>query len=177
MWVNTLSTCGTVFFMERRGFTLIELLIVIAIIGILSATVLVSLNISRAKARDAQRISDIRAVVTALELSKLDNTLPTANSYIIDGESTAAALKPFLTPYMPKIPGEQYHDTTGAGGVSKEFWYCNITTGNVVCQSDADPNTYAIRFLAEPLTPGGADVYRCATSQGFETMVGTCVQR
>lgn len=35
----------------NRGFTLIELLIVIAIIGILSATVLVSLNTARVKAR------------------------------------------------------------------------------------------------------------------------------
>jgi len=37
----------------RRGFTLIELLVVIAIIGILSATVLVSLNTARTKARTA----------------------------------------------------------------------------------------------------------------------------
>ena len=38
---------------RERGFTLIELLVVIAIIGILSATVLVSLNTTRAKARTA----------------------------------------------------------------------------------------------------------------------------
>lgn len=37
----------------RRGFTLIELLVVIAIIGILSATVLVSLNTAREKANVA----------------------------------------------------------------------------------------------------------------------------
>ena len=58
---------------KRRGFTLIELLVVIAIIGILSATVLVSLNTARGKARDARRQSDLKSIATALELYYFDN--------------------------------------------------------------------------------------------------------
>src|SRR3989344_4961570 len=53
----------------KRGFTSIELLVVIAIIGILSSIVLASLNSARKKGRDARRVSDIKQLQLALELS------------------------------------------------------------------------------------------------------------
>lgn len=58
---------------KKRGFTLIELLVVIAIIGILSSVVLASLNSARLKARDAQRLSEVRQLQTALELYYNEN--------------------------------------------------------------------------------------------------------
>jgi prepilin-type N-terminal cleavage/methylation domain-containing protein len=52
----------------KKGFTLVELLVVIAIIGVLATIVLVSLNSSRAKARDTRRATDIDTIFGALNV-------------------------------------------------------------------------------------------------------------
>ena len=53
---------------NKKGFTLVELLVVISIIGLLSSIVLTSVNSARAKARDARKMADFRAISTALQL-------------------------------------------------------------------------------------------------------------
>ena len=70
------------------GFTLIELLVVIGIIGILSVIVLVSLSSSRAKARDAKRVADVREYANALEVYfNSEGGYPDGTNLILDGES------------------------------------------------------------------------------------------
>lgn len=110
-----------------RGFTLIELLIVIAIIGILASIVLVSMGGARSKARDAQRQSDTRQVVTAQEMYYGDN-----GSYFATG-TTAAATSTLVevTGYLdelstPSAAGEYiWNDnafTPGTGCTAGEFF-------------------------------------------------------
>ena len=53
---------------RRRAFTLIELLVVIAIIAILTAIILPNIVGSEAKARDAQRVSDLGQIQLALAM-------------------------------------------------------------------------------------------------------------
>lgn len=77
---------------KQKGFTLIELLVVIAIIGLLSTLAVISLNSARAKARDAQRLSDTKQMSTILETE--DANSPSANvlDATIPGNCAAAAL-------------------------------------------------------------------------------------
>ena len=52
----------------NKGFTLIELLVVIAIIGLLSTTIMTSLNAARKKGRDARRQADMVQLRQALNM-------------------------------------------------------------------------------------------------------------
>lgn len=52
----------------HKGFTLIELLVVIAIIALLTAIVTSNFAASKAKSRDAKRVSDIAQIQLALSL-------------------------------------------------------------------------------------------------------------
>ena len=58
---------------NNKGFTLIELLVVIAIIGILSSIVLSSLSSARARARDAERLAEMKNIEKALAIYALNN--------------------------------------------------------------------------------------------------------
>lgn len=51
---------------KNQGFTLIELLVVVAIIGIIASTVVVNVASSREKARDANRVANIKVLTNAL---------------------------------------------------------------------------------------------------------------
>lgn len=100
-----------------RGFTLIELLVVIAIIALLTGIVMVNLTGSRAKARDAKRISDLGNIQVALELyydrckSYPGSLDPDASCTTSSGSSVE--LRDFIAE-IPKPPA-------GAGQTSYEY--------------------------------------------------------
>lgn len=100
-----------IFLKKEKGFTLIELLVVVAIIGILSSVVLASLNTARSKARDAERVSEIRQLKLALELYYDKNgTYPTDVGWSNDcegGTSFSTALSGLVSQgFISNIPKE-----------------------------------------------------------------------
>ena len=103
-------------FRKNKGFTLIELLVVIAIIGLLATIVLVSLKGVRAKAKDARRVSDMKAIQTAIEMYANDHGkyFSTGGQLVCLGVSSSEkcwggpkgnnALNSALKPYLTRIP-------------------------------------------------------------------------
>ena len=133
--------------LSKKGFTLIELLVVIAIIGILSSVVLVSLQSSRAKARDAKRIADIGSVQQALALYyDSNNTYP---------DGFQALVSAGLLPALPVGPNaEPYFYAKSADGLSYHLGATleQVTAGSGVLASDKDCNSTG----AAGLCPGFA---------------------
>ncbi len=103
---------------NNKGFTLIELLVVIAIIGILSSTILASLNTARVKSRDVRRLSDIKQLNLALELffdSKGHYPGNTVEGVSNGGEMIGddnGPIETALLPYLQAIPKDPLHDGT-----------------------------------------------------------------
>lgn len=66
----------------ESAFTLVELLIVIGIIGVLSVTLLISLNPAEAqkKTRDVKRLKDLQTLQSIVEQAFADGVVPTAGT-------------------------------------------------------------------------------------------------
>ena len=102
-----------------RGFTLIELLVVVAIIAILTAVILTSLNSSKAKARDGRRISDVSQIQLALE--QYFDRCQSYPQWLTTG-GIACSTGNYLGDYISVIPTDP---TTGQG-----YDYCPVQSGS-----------------------------------------------
>jgi prepilin-type N-terminal cleavage/methylation domain-containing protein len=95
---------------KQAGFTLIELLVVVSIIGVISSITLVVFKEGRMKARDNQRIANLKQLGTALELYNFNHGVyPTSMSeFGMTNFSTYTTwegeLGPQLSEFMARLP-------------------------------------------------------------------------
>jgi prepilin-type N-terminal cleavage/methylation domain-containing protein len=141
---------------RKKGFTLVELLVVIAIIGILTTLAVVALNAARQRSRDVKRVSDIRQMMTAIELGYTDiGAYPAGVSVILGGAATkvlcnvggaskfqpdtsgCGAIYMGLVPANPKPNGADYLYTSATGSVTYSITFSlEGTTGQLGAGAD-----------------------------------------
>lgn len=106
---------------KQRGFTIVELLVVIVIIGILAALIINAFNGMQAKARDTQRITDLKNVQKAVETYYADH-----GSYPLSANGSGAwaghcpsygnydeYIVGLAPTYLKTLPVDPKYDTSG----------------------------------------------------------------
>lgn len=131
----------------KRGFTLIELLIVVGIIAILAMIALPNFLEAQTRAKVTRAKSDMRTVITGLELYRVDtNRYPNyhyisnsksavGHSHHMGGEVASLGSSPvFLGPhpitspvaYLSAFPRDVFGDKGPTDpGEAADFWYVN----------------------------------------------------
>ena len=94
---------------EFKGFTLIELLVVLAIIGLISSFIFVTLGSARERGRDGRRLQDVNQIIKALQLYWSDNGKYPKHTCPCEKGWEASDINPeqfmeYLIPYLSKIP-------------------------------------------------------------------------
>lgn len=121
------------------GFTLIELLVTIGIISILASIIFVSVNSARQRARDTKRLSDIQAILLALDQYAGEN--------VVYPDAIANLVPQFLSsdPRDP-VSGAGYLygkciPTGGSGPVRVHIGVSLEDSGSSGLQNDSDYNS------------------------------------
>jgi len=146
---------------KQKGFTLLEILLVIALIAILAGIIIVAINPAKqtAEARNAQRRSDVNAILSAVYQYSLDNSGSFLNVDDVPGTSqvigTAGAgcsgicgsvtttvscvdLSSLAPSYLVTIP---FDPQDASGSITK--YYINKDVGNRITVGACEPENGA----------------------------------
>ncbi|AHB42462.1 fimbrial protein pilin [Candidatus Saccharibacteria bacterium RAAC3_TM7_1] len=96
---------------QKRGFTIVELLIVIVVVAILAAITIVVYNGIQQRARDTQRVADMRDLKQQIEVYYIDNgSYPTCSG--TDGCYSTSTNTLYRITAMPINSASKFVDPT-----------------------------------------------------------------
>lgn len=140
---------------HNKGFTLVELLVVLGALSIIATFVVVSFNSSRIKARDTQRVNNIKEIQTALELYyNKHRAYPTA---ITSGQTFSNDGVTYLDP-VPSNPTPKNDSGCGNNG------YTYAPT--------SDNTNYSLNFCLGSATGSAPAGINSVSSAGINTAPG-----
>lgn len=143
----------------HTGFSLIELLVIIAIIGLLASAILSELDNARDAARDAQRLTNLRLVQSAILMYHNDNGHYPRESDGANGVLTeTAGLDAMLAPYLTTIPRDPLQSSAG-----NYYYYYD---GNQLCTQGGETEQVAVLFARTVEERGGNGSELCDTWGG-----------
>lgn len=119
----------------KKGFTLIEFLVVVAIMMLLGAIVLVSLEKSKARSRDTKRVTDIQSISQTLNIyQNNEQAYPIYTGYITSDDPMSLALE--TSRLISNVPVDPFNREVE--GLIYKYYY-----------QSADAKTYLLRFCQE----------------------------
>ncbi len=166
----------------RRAFTLIELLVVIAIIAILAVVVVLVLNPAELlkQSRDANRVSDVNTLTSALSLKNIDSaspgtpdvlylslpdpTIPAGATSTCSGIGLSSSSLPQGWTYQCASVAD-YRNTNGSGWIPVNF--ASGTVGNALSALPVDPVNQSSSGLYYTYTTNGGSQFEI--SANFES--------
>jgi prepilin-type N-terminal cleavage/methylation domain-containing protein len=126
---------------SKVGLTLVELLIVITIIGLLATIFGINVGKWRARARDSQRVADIRTLQQGLAFyffrSDYSGSYPVYDIYITGSDVLSQDLQ--ANGSMSTVPADPLNEG------NYRYHYCSLQS----CTSQTDGVTYYLEYWLE----------------------------
>jgi len=144
---------------KNRGFTIVELLIVIVVIAILAAISIVAYNGMQQRARDTQRLQDVKTIAKALELYYIENGVyPSSScssnckingSWNSTSDGSWSNLRNQLVPkYISQLPEDPQSSTATPPAISGGYNYDYIRL-STNCSEGLPQHKYLLTYILE----------------------------